>query len=130
MFAGWVKSRRGHDEAVDVAAGVRAAPARSRRRIQAFAAPPPWGRWVLSKRPILVAYLNGQDGKWAVLLARSDEEVRTRFPELEIYSDAPAWMTTLTGPLLERMTVDIDDTDHPFLAAILRRRRPDPSAGP
>jgi hypothetical protein len=49
-----------------------------------------------------------------------------RYPQLEIVEQEPPWMTKGDRRRLrERMTLDIDDTSHPFLRS-LADHRPQP----
>ena len=75
------------------------------------------------RKDFLVVYDYGAGGAWAVLLADSPAQVRERFPELRIVTERPAWLTRQEERRLrERMTIDVDDTDHPFLAALIGGR--------
>jgi hypothetical protein len=75
------------------------------------------------RQDFLVVYDYGMGGAWAVLRADSPEQVRERFPELQIVTQRPAWLTSSEGRLLrEWMTIDVEDTDNPFLAALIRGR--------
>lgn len=77
----------------------------------------------MSKREFLVASDYGMGGSWAFLLAESEEEVRARFPELTIVTKRPQWMDDAEEQNLRaRMTVDIDDESHPFLAMLIEER--------
>jgi hypothetical protein len=81
---------------------------------------------VAVKTKFLVVYDYGTGGAWALLLADSAEQVRERFPELQIVTQWPAWLTgDQERHLRERMTIDIDDTDNVFLAALVRGRGQD-----
>jgi hypothetical protein len=71
----------------------------------------------------LVLHDYGTGGAWAYLLADSAEQIRERFPQLQLVTDRPNWLTDEHDQILhERMTIDIDDTDNPFLAALLQQR--------
>jgi len=75
------------------------------------------------KREFLVLYDYGTGGIWAFLLADTEHQVRTRFPELRIVTERPSWLTEEEERLLrERLTVDIDDLAHPFLKSLIRGR--------
>jgi glycerophosphoryl diester phosphodiesterase len=72
----------------------------------------------VGKRRILVALDYGKGGIWASVIARSADEIRTRFPSLAIVDERPEWLTDEELRKIEaRMTVDIDDEDDPFLRA-------------
>ena len=68
------------------------------------------------KTRFLVAYDYESGGIWAVVLAESAEQIQARYPALEVVDPPPFWLTEEKLRKLEdRMTVDIDDDDHPFL---------------
>jgi hypothetical protein len=51
-------------------------------------------------------------GIWAYVLAESEDRGRREFPDLEVYSDPPSWMTQeLLTHIKERSTLDIDRMD-------------------
>jgi hypothetical protein len=75
------------------------------------------------KSEYLACYDYGTGGAWAYLLADSAAQIRERFPELQVVTDRPNWLSDEQDRLLhERMTIDINDTDNAFLAALLRQR--------
>jgi hypothetical protein len=75
------------------------------------------------RQDFLVVYDYGTGGAWAVLRADSPAQVHERFPELQIVTQRPAWLTSEEERLLrERMTIDVEDTDNPFLATLIRGR--------
>jgi hypothetical protein len=70
------------------------------------------------KTRFLVAYDYESGGIWASVLAESAEQIRARYPALEIVDPPPFWLTEEKLRKLEdRMTIDIDDEGHPFLKA-------------
>jgi glycerophosphoryl diester phosphodiesterase len=72
----------------------------------------------VGKRRILVALDYDKGGIWASVIARSADEIRTRFPSLAIVDERPEWLTDEKLRKIEaRMTIDIDDEDDPFLRA-------------
>lgn len=73
----------------------------------------------MKKRRYLVANDYGTGGVWASVLAHSVEEIREKYPSLLVVDEPPAWLNTpeRLRELEERMTVDIDDKNHPFLVA-------------
>jgi hypothetical protein len=78
----------------------------------------------MSKRPILVAYDYDQGGVWAFLLAESEGDIRRRFPELQVVSARPHWMDAAEEQRIrDRMTIDIDDVEGSFLAAVIKGRK-------
>jgi hypothetical protein len=66
------------------------------------------------KRPFLVLYDYGQGGLWAHLIAESENQIRSRHPELVILEARPAWMSAEEESQLE--TIDIDDVTATWLA--------------
>jgi hypothetical protein len=71
----------------------------------------------------LAYYDYGTGGAWVYLLADSAEQIRERFPKLHVANERPSWLTDEQDQLLhERMTIDINDTDNAFLAALLQER--------
>lgn len=74
------------------------------------------------RKEFLVLYDYRTGGAWAYLLADSEDQINTHFPELQIVTERPAWLTKEEERhLRKRMTIDIDDTDNLFLAALIRR---------
>jgi hypothetical protein len=74
------------------------------------------------KRRFLVLYDYETGGAWAYLLAESEEQIKERFPDLQIVATRPEWMTDqLDSDLQTSKQIDIDDTDNPFLAALNRK---------
>jgi hypothetical protein len=75
------------------------------------------------KTEFLAVYDYETGGAWVYLLADSVAQIHERFPELRIVNDHPSWLTDEEDQRLrERMTIDIDDTDNPFLTALLQQR--------
>jgi len=74
------------------------------------------------KRRYLGVYDYGQGGRWALVLAESAEEIRIRFPELEVVNERPGWMTDDYYPRLEGRIYDIDQPTG-LLADILKSRK-------
>jgi hypothetical protein len=75
------------------------------------------------KTELLAAYDYGTGGVWVYLLADSAAQIHERFPELRVVSDRLNWLTNEQDRRRrERMTIDIDDTENRFLAALLQQR--------
>ena len=76
------------------------------------------------RREFLTLYDYGQGGVWTILLASSEEEVRTKYPELKIVSSPPGSMTEedLEGIRSHRQAIDIDDRGDPFLRSLREAR--------
>jgi hypothetical protein len=67
-------------------------------------------------------YDYGQGGIWAVVEAISRELIADRFPELQIFERAPAWMDEQTIARIEGETLSIEAPSG-LLADIVRQRR-------
>jgi hypothetical protein len=60
------------------------------------------------KHPFLALCDYGQGGWWALVLAKTAEEIKVRFPELNVIAERPKWITDDYDRLLERRVNDID----------------------
>ena len=74
------------------------------------------------RQRFLVVYDYGQGGVWAFIWARSADDIRQRFRDLEVVNTFPSW---LAGDELARteqtMTFDIDDVKpDDWIARMLR----------
>ena len=75
------------------------------------------------KTECLACYDYGTGGAWLCLVAASAAQIRERFPGLHVVTHRPNWLTDQEDRLLrERMTIDIDNTENAFLAALLQQR--------
>jgi hypothetical protein len=74
------------------------------------------------KRKFLASYDYGQGGRWALVLATSADEIKVRFPELDVVAERPKWITDDYYRLLERRVYDIDKPTG-LLADILSERK-------
>jgi hypothetical protein len=71
------------------------------------------------KREYLVVYDYGMGGAWAFMWAEDEARIRETFPDLQIVAERPPWMSDEDEQhVREKMTLDIDDDSHPFLAAL------------
>lgn len=76
------------------------------------------------KRRFLVNYDYGMGGAWAFVLAESEQDLVSRFPELTVVTDPPEWLTESEAQhLAETLTVDIDDPQAPLLRQLVDARR-------
>lgn len=77
-----------------------------------------------ASRPILVEYPYGMGSVWAYMVAPSVEDIRREFPQLTIWDEQrPPWMTDQRAEeIARRMTVLIDDREHPWLRALRDQR--------
>lgn len=69
------------------------------------------------KRPFLTFYDYGQGGVWLFLLAESEEQIRERYPDLQIAEKPPPSLDEEQLADIRARTLDIDDETDPFLAA-------------
>lgn len=71
----------------------------------------------------LVCYDYGMGGLWAVLIAPSEDAIKSKYPELSIASSQPAWMTDDRMARLRSEPLWLDD-DPPtgILVALLADR--------
>jgi hypothetical protein len=62
------------------------------------------------KKGYLVVYDYGSGGVWAVVWARSPQEINQRYPDLEVLEQHPAWMPEAQYETIRtRMTFDFDE---------------------
>jgi hypothetical protein len=67
----------------------------------------------------LVLYDYGTGGSWAYLQADSEGQIHARYPQLKVMTVRPEWLTPeVDANLRRRMTIDINDSENPFLAAL------------
>jgi hypothetical protein len=66
------------------------------------------------RQKFLVLYDYGQGGLWAHLIADSEEQIRTRHPELVVMENPPVWMSAEEERQL--VTIDIDEVKGTWLA--------------
>lgn len=81
------------------------------------------GTYRTMKRPFLTVYDYGQGGVWRVLLAESQAEIAAKYPELQIFTEPPDWMSAdKLDDIKARTTLDIDDTSDHFLTSLREHR--------
>jgi hypothetical protein len=72
------------------------------------------------KREFLIGYDYGGGGLWCVLLARTEEELKAKYPQLQMFHEAPPWMTgEVRERIYSRARYDIDEEPHGVLKSIL-----------
>lgn len=77
----------------------------------------------MGKRPFLAVYDYAQGGVWAIVSARSERDIKARFPEFEIFDRPPTWMSDGDlSRLNARMKFDIGKP-RGWLAEVERSRR-------
>ena len=74
----------------------------------------------MTRAAFLTLYDYGQGGIWNFLLATSADEIREAYPELEVLSSPPQWMTA--EDLRQIQTLDVRDTTSPFLTSLRHGR--------
>lgn len=75
------------------------------------------------KRLFLVAYDYGMGGLWGSMLARSEAEIKAKYPELGIANERPPWMTDERyEQICNEEQHDIDGAPWGILNAILTDR--------
>jgi hypothetical protein len=71
------------------------------------------------KRPYLTVYDYGQGGVWAVIYARSKEDILRKYPTLKVIDKRPAWMTDQWYEKIHsNRSCDIDDEPSGWFAMI------------
>jgi hypothetical protein len=71
------------------------------------------------KRAFLTVYDYGQGGVWLFLLAESEEQIRDRYPDLQVVDVPPPSLDDeQLADIRARRTLDIDDATDPFLASL------------
>ena len=75
-----------------------------------------------TKKLFLVGFDHMKAGYWGVISARSEAEIKARWPELTIVHNRPHWMTEeVYGNYVER-AYDIDDPPLGILNIIINNR--------
>ena len=73
------------------------------------------------KRKFLVAYDYGMGGSWLFIYAHSSEEIKSRYPMLNIVESTPEWMTPYIRRQIEETdTYDVNQPPTGFLLALLK----------
>lgn len=73
------------------------------------------------KRKFLAFYDYGQGGIWIYLFARTMDEIKEKYPELQVITKVPAFLAT--HPITASMTFDIDDEPKGWLEVLVRARK-------
>lgn len=77
----------------------------------------------LAKHPFLVCYDYGMGGLWALVDARSEDEILERYPELTVFYERPKWMGDLEfDRILTTERHDIDGQPYGVLNVLLADR--------
>jgi hypothetical protein len=77
-----------------------------------------------AKHEFLVAYDYGMGGLWGVILARSPDDILSKYPELKIPTERPKWLTQESFDKMrsEDEILDIDDPPRGLLTAVVSDR--------
>ena len=71
------------------------------------------------KKKFLVSYDYGMGAVWAIIKARSREEILKKYPPLQVHDKRPPWMSWFLYKRIEfKDTYDIDDEPRGWLAKI------------
>jgi len=74
------------------------------------------------KQPFLVAFEYMRAGYWGVMSARSEAEIKERWPELTVVRERPKWMSQETYANYLDHAYDIDGQPHGILDIVLNSR--------
>jgi len=69
-------------------------------------------------------YDYGAGGVWTYLVAASADEIKSRYPLLEVLEELPSWLDKKRLAEMKIRTVDVDDAADPFLE-VLRAEKQD-----
>jgi hypothetical protein len=73
------------------------------------------------KKQHLVVYDYGMGGVWAVIFARSEEEILAKYPALQVIHEWPAWMTDEEYErTLANQSFDVDDEPRGWILEMAR----------
>jgi hypothetical protein len=72
------------------------------------------------KKYYLVGYDYGMGGAWALINARSKDDIMRKYPELIIPDTRPSWVTE--ERLTKLLSADIDDPPSGWLAELVKAR--------
>jgi hypothetical protein len=71
----------------------------------------------------LTCYDYGTGGIWRYIIADSQQQILTKYPELEVVDKIPAWMNQDDINRINDLTVNIEDDENNFLNAIVAERK-------
>lgn len=74
------------------------------------------------KQKFLVVHDYGTGGIWYYILARSKEEIESKFPGFEIVEEEPAWLDEKTKLTFECVDID-DEPKDAYLKAMMEKGR-------
>ena len=71
------------------------------------------------KNKYLIVHDYGMGGVWGIISARSEQEIRQKYPSVKIMETRPTWMTNAEySQILSKNSFDIDDAPHGWLAKL------------
>jgi hypothetical protein len=71
----------------------------------------------------LTCYDYGTGRIWRYIIADSQQQILTKYPELEVVDKIPAWMNQDDINRINDLTVNIEDDENNFLNAIVAERK-------
>jgi hypothetical protein len=71
----------------------------------------------------LTCYDYGTGGIWIYIIADSQQQILTKYPELEVVDSIPTWMNQDVINRINDLTVNIEDDENNFLNAIVAERK-------
>ncbi len=75
------------------------------------------------KKTYLLVYDYGMGGIWSIMTARSEEEIKLKYPELYVYEEKPSWMDDQFYEHLRLVRCyDIDDKAYGWLESFVAER--------
>lgn len=78
-------------------------------------------------RRFYVVYDYGQGGLWAIIHAQNADQVRRRYPELEVFESRPEWLSTdVLAMIRDQGEMSIDGPPIGWLADLVAHRQPAP----
>jgi hypothetical protein len=73
----------------------------------------------MPRRDFMVLYDYGQGGLWAIIRADTVEQVRQRYPQLQVFEERPAFLDDeLLGRIREQCCCDVDEPPAGWLAQL------------
>jgi hypothetical protein len=70
------------------------------------------------KKEYLIVYDYGMGGVWAILAARSEQEICEKYPELKVFDVRPSWMSDAYYNNIRDNSFDIDVVPTGWLATL------------
>ena len=71
----------------------------------------------MTRKEFLVLYDYGQGGLWAIIRADTAQQIRDRYPQLQVFEEAPSFLKAgILADLKRKSAVEIDDPPTGWLA--------------